>query len=74
MCLAFPVRVVDLDGKTAYVDVGGERKAVDASMLGGLKKGDYLLAHGSLAIQKLEKKDAEETLRVLNEICECETT
>ncbi|MBD3387924.1 MAG: HypC/HybG/HupF family hydrogenase formation chaperone [Candidatus Altiarchaeales archaeon] len=72
MCLAFPVRVLGVDGREAMVDSQGERRKVNISMLSSVEKGDYILAHGDLAIQKLEKKDAEETLKVLNEICECQ--
>ena len=71
MCFAFPVRVVEVDGNKARVEDDGEVKMVDVSMLSGLKRGDYVLAHGDLAIQRLDKKDAEETLSVLNDICEC---
>ena len=73
MCLAFPMKVVEVDGKTAKVEFQGEVKTVDSSIISGLKKDDYVLAHGDMAIQKLDRKDAEETLKVLNEICECHT-
>ncbi len=71
MCLAFPVRVLAVEGGSALVELQGERRSVDVTMLSGLKAGDYVLAHGDLAIQRLDKKDAEETLKILNEISGC---
>jgi len=69
MCLAVPVEVVEVSGRTAKVRCLGELKAVDSSLISGLRRGDYVLVHGGLAVQKLDRKDAEETLALLDEIC-----
>jgi hydrogenase assembly chaperone HypC/HupF len=68
MCLAEPVRVLKVEGYTAKVDVEGTVKTVDASLIRGLRKGDHILLHGNLAIQKLTKKDTTETLKIIAEI------
>ena len=71
MCLAFPMRVEETDGRTARVAWQKQSKNVDVSMLKGVRKGDYVLAHGSLAIQKLDRKDANETIALIEETCGC---
>jgi len=51
------------------VDALGQKIEVDISLLKGVKVGDYLLAKGELAIQKLPAKEAE---KILNLVAECE--
>jgi len=68
MCLAEPLRVVETDGKMATVEIEGVRSRVDASLLKGLRRGDYILVHDKLAVQKLEREDARETLLLIKEL------
>jgi len=69
MCLATPVKVTKLEKDKATVDAFGEKLEVDISLLKGVKLGDYLLAKGELAIQKLSSQEAEKILRL---VAECE--
>lgn len=69
MCLATPVKVSKLKKGKAIVDALGQELEVDISLLKGLKVGDYLLAKGDLAIQKLGAKEAE---KILSLVAECE--
>ena len=46
----------------------GVRKSFDASLLDKLSPGDYILCHGDMAIQVLEKDDAIETIDALNSL------
>lgn len=69
MCLATPVKVIKLKKDKATVDAFGEKLEVDISLLKGVKTGDYLLAKGELAIQKLPAKEAEKILKL---VAECE--
>jgi len=59
VCLATPVKVIKLKKDKATVDALGEKLEVDISLLKGVKVGDYLLAKGELAIQKLPRQEAE---------------
>ncbi len=65
MCLATPVKVTKLEGDKATVDALGEEMTVDTSLLKGVKVGDYLLAKGELAIQKIPVEDAEKILELV---------
>ena len=69
MCLAIPVRVVELlEGDQATVDVGGVRKAISLALVDGIAVGDYVILHVGYAIQKLDPEEAEKTLALFAEL------
>ena len=68
MCLAVPGKIVSIHGDVADVDVNGVVTRADISLVEGLTRGDYVLVHAGFAIQKYDREDAEETLRLLREI------
>lgn len=68
MCLAIPARVTSIDDKVAVVDFGGVSKRVSLGIIDGVAKGDYVLIHAGFVIGKVEKEDAEDTLRALGEL------
>jgi hydrogenase expression/formation protein HypC len=71
MCLAIPVKVVELrDGDQAMVDVGGVRKEISLALVDGIAVGDYVILHVGFAIQKLDAKEAEKTLALFAELGE----
>ncbi|HOW09855.1 MAG TPA: HypC/HybG/HupF family hydrogenase formation chaperone [Bacteroidales bacterium] len=69
MCLSIPARIVKIDGTTADVSVGGALFKAGLQLLDDVKEGDYVLLHAGFAIQKVSEKDAQETLDILNELC-----
>ncbi len=71
MCLAIPVKVVELlEGDQATVDVGGVRKAISLALVDGITVGDYVILHVGYAIQKLDPEEAEKTLALFAELGE----
>ncbi|MBI4989818.1 MAG: HypC/HybG/HupF family hydrogenase formation chaperone [Rhodocyclales bacterium] len=69
MCLAIPVRVVELlAGDQATVDVGGVRKEISLALVDGIAVGDYVILHVGFAIQKLDADEAEKTLALFAEL------
>ena len=71
MCLAIPVKVVELfDGDQALVDVGGVRKEISLALVDGIAVGDYVILHVGYAIQKLDPEEAEKTLALFAELGE----
>jgi hydrogenase expression/formation protein HypC len=68
MCYAIPAKVTELIGDTAKVDYGGVTKKVNTSLIDKLKIGDYVLIHAGFAIEKLDKKSAEESLELIQDI------
>ena len=63
MCLALPVRVVELrDGDMAVVDLGGVRKEISLALVEGVSAGDYVILHVGHALTRLDPDEAERTL------------
>jgi hydrogenase expression/formation protein HypC len=63
MCLALPVRVVELTGAdTAVVDLGGVRKEISLALVDGVEVGDYVILHVGYALTRLDPAEAERTL------------
>ncbi len=68
MCLAIPARVVSVDGDKAKVDFGeGVLRDVNITLVDA-KINEYVLVHAGYAIQKMDEKEAKETLELWNEI------
>jgi hydrogenase expression/formation protein HypC len=70
MCLAVPVRVLQIDSLEALVEVGGVARQASIMLVPDVQVGDYVLLHAGFAIQKLDQKEAEETIRLFEEIAE----
>ena len=71
MCLAIPVKVVELlEDDQAMVDVGGVRKEISLALVDGIAVGDYVILHVGFAIQKLDAEEAEKTLALFAELDE----
>ena len=73
MCLAIPgkiVEIVDEANCLAKVEVSGVRRQIHYGLLAddGLQVGDYVLIHVGFAMSKIDAKEAEETLRLLEEL------
>jgi hydrogenase expression/formation protein HypC len=67
MCLAVPARVLRIDGDVAEVDFGGVVRQANVSLVDA-KIDDYVIVHAGYAIQILDRKDAEETLEMFQQI------
>lgn len=68
MCLAIPMKILKIEGDRAVVYSGGVRRSIGISFLKDPCVGDYVIVHAGFAIEKLDTKKAEETLKILEEI------
>lgn len=68
MCLSIPGRVISIDGDSAEVDFMGVKKDVGTMLLEDVKVGDYVLVHSGFAIEKISAEEAEETIKLWEEI------
>lgn len=68
MCLAIPMKIKSLKGDFAEVESGRLQRTINIQMLPQAKIGDYVIVHAGFAIQKVDPKKAEETLKLVNEI------
>ena len=68
MCLAVPVKIVSIDGNEAQTEIAGVRRRVSIALTPEAKVGDYVLLHTGYAIGVVDEAEAEETLKLLEEI------
>ena len=68
MCLAVPMRVIEIEGAVAQVEEGGVRRPARVDLIEGGKVGDYVIVHAGIAIERLEPEEARETLRLFEEM------
>jgi hydrogenase expression/formation protein HypC len=69
MCLAIPAKVITVEGRTATVDINGNRRPVDISLVDEVHPGQYVLLHVGMALQVLDEAEALETLALIREAC-----
>ena len=68
MCLAIPMKVVQIEGPLARVEEAGVSREVRVDLVEGVKVGDYVIVHAGIAIERLDEEEARETLRLLEEV------
>ena len=69
MCLAIPVRVVELTGNdNALVDIGGVKKEISVALIESVAPGDYVIMHVGFAINSIDPAEAERTLALFEEM------
>ena len=69
MCLAIPVRVVELlDEAMAIVDLGGIRKEISLALVDGVQVGDFVILHVGYALSRLDPEEAERTLALFADV------
>lgn len=72
MCLAIPAKVVEVEGDIAKVDFGGGVLREANVMLVNAVVGQYVLVHAGYAIQVIDRKAAQETLQLWEELLKYE--
>ncbi len=76
MCLAFPAKIVSINGDYAVVDFGAGviRDDINISQLQSVNIGDYILVHAGYAIQILDIEEAYRSIKYWedNLIWKCE--
>ncbi len=65
MCLAVPAKVVSVEDTMAKVDIAGVERNVSIDLVDDVIVGDYLLVHVGFALQKIDEKEAQETMEIL---------
>ena len=68
MCLAIPAKVINVEGTSAVVSIEEVEYRASLLLLTDVRPGDYIMLHAGFAIEKVDAAEAEETLRLLNEL------
>lgn len=72
MCLAVPVQVVSIEGDEADVEIGGVKRRISIALTPEVKIGDYVLLHTGFAINVVDEAEAQETLKIFEQIARLE--
>ncbi|MFT0899217.1 HypC/HybG/HupF family hydrogenase formation chaperone [Candidatus Methanoprimaticola sp. MG2] len=73
MCLAIPGKIVNIDGNMGDIDFGGVTRKANLSMVDA-EVGEWAVVHAGFAIQIMDEEDAQETIRLWNEVLDSEKT
>ena len=65
MCLAIPMKIINIRGGTGIVQIGTIQKEVNVELMNNIDIGDYVLVHAGFAIEKIDEKIAQESLSLL---------
>jgi hydrogenase expression/formation protein HypC len=70
MCLAVPLKLIQVEGEHGVVEIAGIRRKVNMSFVEDAQPGDYVVVHTGFAITRMDEAEAAETLRLLSECIE----
>ncbi|NIT36214.1 MAG: HypC/HybG/HupF family hydrogenase formation chaperone [candidate division Zixibacteria bacterium] len=66
MCLGVPMKIIEVEGTTATVEMAQVRQECDLSLAPEARVGDYVIVHAGFAIEVLDEEEAQETLELLD--------
>ena len=61
MCLAIPGKIIEIKDDSAIIDYGNEKRQANCSLI-KCKVEDYVIVSNQMVIDKVNKKEAEESL------------
>lgn len=69
MCLAVPMKIVEINDNLAKVEVGGTQRTVGLDIVDPKPKiGDYVIVHAGFAINVIDEDEAKITLDYFREM------
>lgn len=68
MCLAVPLKIVEIDGLDAVGEVEGLRRKMRLDFIREPRVGEYVIVHAGFAIERLPEKQALEDIEAWAEV------
>ena len=68
MCLAVPLKLIEINGNDAVGEAMGMRRALRVDFIPNPKPGDYVMVHAGFAIERLPEEQALEDLETWEEL------
>lgn len=59
MCLAVPLRLIEVNGAAGVGEFDGVRRKVQLTFVPNAKVGDYVIVHAGFAVEIMDKEQAE---------------
>lgn len=70
MCLAIPLRLVEIDGMEAVAEANGVRRTVRVDFIREPQVGDYVIVHAGFAMERMSERQALDNLRAIREVAD----
>ena len=68
MCLAIPLKILEIDGKEALGEALGMRRKIRLDFIRDARIGEYVMVHAGFAIERLEESQALEDIGAWEEM------
>lgn len=68
MCLAIPLKLVEINGKTAVGEAMGMRREIRVDFIEEPQIGDYVIVHAGFAIERLPEQQALDDLEAWEDV------
>ena len=70
MCLAVPLKIIELDGKKAVGEALGVQREIRVDFIKKPRIGDYVMVHAGFAIEKMPEGQAQDDLETWEEMAD----
>ena len=68
MCLAIPMKIKKINGRSADCEAGGLTQSIRVDFLEDARPGDYVMVHAGFGIEIIDEQEAEKTQALYEEI------
>ena len=68
MCLAIPLQLTEINGKTAVGEAMGMRREIRVDFIDRPQIGDYVIVHAGFAIERLPEQQALDDLEAWEDV------
>jgi hydrogenase expression/formation protein HypC len=68
MCLGIPVKIISRQDQRGIAEINGVTREIDLRLIEDVNIGDYVILHAGFGIQKIDEREALETLTLLRQM------
>jgi len=68
MCLGIPAKIIEIEGDYAKADIDGAFIKIGLQLINNPRIGDYVIVHTGYALEKIDKEEADETIKNIKSI------
>ena len=68
MCLAVPLKIIEVNGKTAVAEAMGVSRKIRVDFIPEPRAGDYVMVHAGFAIERLPERQALDDIAAWEEL------
>ena len=72
MCLAIPLKLIEITDDFGMIESGGIKRKVNLSLVENAKPGDFVVVHAGFAITIMDQEEGEKTLDLIKDWLEQE--